>query len=176
MTGIAAPNLPTYNLTAADVTSRNAEYTGTPLTDTDGSATYAAPYLGCNRAGSNAPGIGISTGAVLVPDGGVARPDNWTEDDQDGLARIPQDSDVIGNTGFVDRSSVAWPSSGGTEGAATNPINVVDRTDFNNTANLVIANTAAADGDEMDSASGAVNNTGAPVAVGDLVWGQVPVA
>jgi len=42
--------------------------------------------------------------------------------------------------------------------------------------NLVITDTAAADGAVMDTVSGAINDTGETVGVGDLVWGKVPVA
>lgn len=162
----ATPNLPTFELDAAAVTARNAEYSGTPFTDTDGDGTTVNPYLGCNRAGSCAPGIGINTGAVLVPNGGAARPDDFTELDQAGAARIPQDSQHIGGSGL------------GSGDQSNEPIRVIDDigTDFNDTVALVVADTAAAAGAEMDTVSGAVNQTGAAVAVGDLVWGNIPVA
>jgi hypothetical protein len=125
-----------YFLVAADVTSRNAEYPGTPLTDTDGDGSYNT-YLGCNRAGSCAAGIGIATdnaGLLTYPAPGAM----WTLLDQDGDARNPQDSQHIGGTGFVDRSSTDWPSSGGVSGKGTVPINRWDPTDQNDTFSLLV--------------------------------------
>jgi len=196
MTGIAAPNLPTYADDSAAVTSRNAEITGTPFTDIDGDGSYDDPYLGMNRAGGNAPGIGIATGVVYQTAAEVAigpRYDGWTEDDQFGVPRIPQTSQVIGGIGFVARSgnvATTWdPSqalyteegaagSGGVEGVGDLDIRIADdaAVDYNNTANFVITDVAAADGAVMDTVSGAINNTGQAVGIGDLVWGQVPVA
>lgn len=124
-------NLGAFFQNAADVSSRNGEYTGTPFTDTAGDGTYANPYLGCNRAGSNAPGIGIATDNPNLPPITDPAGWNWTLTDQDGDARNPQDSQMIGGTGFVDRSSVAWPGSGGVSGKGTIPINVFDVSDLN---------------------------------------------
>lgn len=178
MAGVIAPNLPTFQMTAADVTARNAEYTGTPFSDVNGNGDYLT-YLGCNRAGSCAPGIGICTGVVLGLNTALIADkfQSWTRLDQDGLARTPQDSDYIGNTGFVDRSTLAWPSSGGVEGVPTNPIKIADHpnADYNDTANLVLTNAAAINGAIMDTVTGAINNTGQTVAIGDLIWGKVPV-
>ena len=93
MAGVAFPNLPTFNLDPATVTARNADYTDTPLTDDPGDGTFDGPYLGCNRAGSCAPGIGINTGDFSP------KLDDWTLLDQNsdtGEARTPQDSQHIG--------------------------------------------------------------------------------
>ncbi|GAF77044.1 unnamed protein product, partial [marine sediment metagenome] len=54
-----------YGLSAAAVAARNAEYTDTPFTDIEGDGSYDDPYLGMNRGGSCAPGIGINTGNLL---------------------------------------------------------------------------------------------------------------
>lgn len=109
-------NDPLFTEDGTAVTARNAEYTGTPLTDVAGSGTYADPYLGCNRAASCAPGIGIAT------DNGECKLQDWTVLDQDGAARNPQDSQLIG-------------------GAATTPINVFNPSDLNNTVGLTVQGT-----------------------------------
>jgi len=127
-------NVASFFQTPADVTSRNAEYSGTPLSDTAGDGSYNS-YLGCNRAGSNAPGIGIAT------DNGALNPNDWTLEDQDGSSRNPQDSQFIGGAGFVDRSSTDWPSSGGASGKGTVPINAFDVADLNDTFSVTDANT-----------------------------------
>lgn len=186
MAGSAKPNIVTSFNSDTDSGARIAERgSGTPFVDIPGDGSYNS-YLGCNRAGSCAPGIGINTGDVLLTaaqiGAGQTREESWTELDQDGDARIPQDSQHIGGTGFVDRSTTSWPSSGGNEGKGTEPVthviqpaSVPGTVDVNDTANLVITDTAAADGAVMDTSSGAVNQTGSTVGVGDLVWGNVPV-
>ena len=74
---------------------------------------------GMNNTGSNAPGIGINiAGGSLEPE----RPEAWTLLDQDGAARDPQVSQCVGGDGWVDRSSVDWPSSGGAEGKGTDAL------------------------------------------------------
>ena len=157
-----AKNIPTFELDAAAVTARNAEYTGTPLTDTTGDGTTANPYLGGNRAGSNAPGIGICTGFVYVPNGGDTRL-GWTQLDQAGAARIPQDSQHIGGNGL------------GAGDDSVEPIRLIQGADVNDTANFVVADTIAAPDAVCDSVSGAVNKTSETTAVGDLLWAPVPV-
>lgn len=130
-------NRQTFFLSSADVTARNAEYTGTPFTDTNGDGTYANPYLGCNRAGSCAPGIGIATDVPNLPPITDPAGFNWTLLDQDGDPRTPQDSQHIGGGGFVNRASVPWPGSGGVSGKGTIPINAWNPTDMSNTLSLV---------------------------------------
>ena len=118
-----AVNANTFCQNAAAVTARNAEYTGTPLTDPTGDGTYADPYLGGNRAGSNAPGIGIATA------NGQCKLDDWTVLDQHGAARAPQDSQHIGGSGLGD----------GTVGLTTEtPINNVTAADVNDTFSLTV--------------------------------------
>jgi len=97
---------PTYCEDATDSTSRAGEVPNASWTD------------GCNYAASNAPGIGINMNEGAV----VGTPAQFTLLDQDGAARTPQVSALIGNTGFVNRSSVDWPSSGGSEGKGTVPL------------------------------------------------------
>lgn len=80
-----AQNQPTYFVDSTLVTARNAEYTGTPLTDT-GAGTAADPRLGCNDGGSCAMGIGINTGDYSPKDS------DWPEIEQ--LA----ESSIIGGT------------------------------------------------------------------------------
>jgi len=48
---------------------------------------------GGNVAGTNSPGIGVSTGVTNLEQ---SLP-NWTLLDQDGVARVPQDGQAIGN-------------------------------------------------------------------------------
>ena len=166
-----ATNLATYNLDAATVTARNAEYPGDPFTDDDGGGTYDDPYLGLNRGGSCAPGLGINTGNVYQTAAELAageRFNNWTELDQDENARIPQNSQHIGGDGLGDGDQTV------------NPVNLVldpfgSTPDFNDTAALVVADVAAVQGAEMDTVSGAENQTGVTVAIGDLIWGNIPV-
>jgi len=177
----------------------------TPFIDNPGDGSYDDPYLGLNRAGGNSPGVGINTGAVyqtaqeIIDDGSIFT--GWTELDQgvfDGsggqptpLPRIPQDSGILGHTGNVvrignvvttwDKSQALYSdsgaaSSGGEEGPPDLPITMTEGADINDTANFVITDTAAADGAVMDTVSGAINDTGETVGVGDLVWGKVPVA
>lgn len=177
----------------------------TPFIDDPGDGSFADPYLGMNRAGGSSPGVGVCTGIVLLTAAeiaaGLTRPASWTELDQGvfagsggqptALPRIPQDSAILGNGGSVlrvgnvpttwDKSQALYTdngaaSSGGKEGIPTLPITMTIGADINNTANLVITDTAAVDGAEMDTVSGAINNTGETVGIGDLVWGQVAVA
>ena len=72
---------------------------------------------GANNAASNAPGIGINIGAGAV----VGSNEQFTLLDQAGAVREPQDSAHIGNTGLAG----TYPSSGGTAGAGTVPIDHV---------------------------------------------------
>lgn len=67
---------------------------------------------GMNLGGSCAPGLGINMNEGSV----VGTPEQFTLLDQRGNARVPQTSQSIGGLPFVDRSSVPWPGSGGTEG------------------------------------------------------------
>ena len=114
----------TYFLDGTAVAARDAEYTGTPCTDTTGDGSYNS-YFGCNRAGSCAPGIGINTAAEGLSEGAVKASD-WTVLDQHEAARTPQDGAHIGNTGLGD----------GTAGVGTVPINVIIDADVNNTCTL----------------------------------------
>ena len=129
---------PTFFLDATDVAGRDAEYTGTPCTDVAGNGTYADPYLGMNRAGGNAPGIGMNPSVTPGASEGGVDANAWTLLDQDGDARNPQDGQQLGGAGFINRASVAWPSSGGVEGKGTVPFNIADPAtpDFNNTCVL----------------------------------------
>ena len=116
-----AVNDNTFNLRAAAVVARDAEYPGTPLTDPTGDGTYDDPYLGCNRAGSCAPGIGIATA------NGQCKLEDWTVLDQHEAARNPQDSQHIGGTGL----------GAGSEGLTTvEPIRNVTGADINDTFSL----------------------------------------
>jgi hypothetical protein len=118
-----AVNANTFCLNGTAVTARNAEYPDTPFTDPTGDGTYVDPYLGGNRAGSNAPGIGIATA------NGQCKLEDWTVLDQHEAARDPQDSQHIGGSGLGD----------GTEGLTTEtPINNVTAADVNDTFSLTV--------------------------------------
>ena len=175
MAGIAAPNLPTNCASLVAITERNLEIADTPFTDLPGDGTFGDPYLGMNRAGGCNPGIGICTGIVYQTAAEVAAgPEifsGWTELDQDEAARIPQDSQLIGGIAVA-----ADPDDVNGFTVTVVPITTTVGADINDTANLVIADTAAVAGAEMDTVSGAINNTGATVGIGDLIWGEVPVA
>jgi len=115
---MANANEATYLLNGTSVTARDGENMGGVVTpDWDG---------GGNRAGSNAPGIGIATGTVQAGD---HKTDDWTLLDQREVARDPQDSQHLGGDGLDD----------GTSGVTTQtPINVYDEVggDYNDTAVL----------------------------------------
>jgi len=151
-----AQNIPTYYQDASTITTRNGEYTGTPFTDGIGSGTYADPYLGMNRGGSNAPGIGIATGYV------DPKLDDWTTLDQDAAVREPQDSQHIGGNGLGDGDQ------------AKEPLRMIQGTDVNDTASFSVATANAAPDAVYDSGSGALNKTGATVSIGDRIWGPIP--
>ena len=138
-------NLPVYLLDADE--TRDAEYTGTPFQDTE-SASYNA-RLGCNKAGSNAPGIGIATG--------VANPK---------AADFPQTADTAAK-----RSQHI-----GTVPDATTTLKTVEGADVNNTLAFVEADAQTADGAVADVATGATNQTGATVAANAWLHGVIPVA
>lgn len=128
---------PTFFQDPTDVAGRDGEYTDTPCSDVVGDGSYNT-YLGCNRAGSNAPGLGLNPSPTPAASAGPVNAEQWTVLDQHEAARSPQDGQQIGGVGFVDRSSVAWPSSGGVEGVGDVPINILDTAtpDVNNTCVL----------------------------------------
>jgi hypothetical protein len=97
---------PTFYRLDAAVTSRGAEVPDASFAD------------GVNWVGSNAPGVGINMNEGAV----IGEPQQFTLLDQDGDPRTPQVSQLLGGAGFVDRSSVEWPSSGGVEGGGTSPV------------------------------------------------------
>lgn len=152
-----AQNYNTYCLNAAAVTARDAEYTGTPFTDTAGDGTTANPYLGGNRAGSCAPGIGINT-ANIDP-----KLDDWTTADQHAAARTPQDSQHIGGSGL----------GAGTEYLTTEtPIATVVGADVNDTLSFIVAAAQAAPGVGFGPANAnPINRTDVTIEIGDRAWG-----
>ena len=113
-----------YLMDATTLAAREAEYAvGTPLTDVPGDGSYGTPYVGCNNAGSNAPGIGIATA------NGQCKLSDWTVADQREVARDPQDSQHIGGNGL----------GAGTQGATTqSPIQNVSGADINDTFSLTV--------------------------------------
>lgn len=155
-----ARNLPTFQNNATTVTARNAEYTGDPLDDGDGDGTASDPYLGCNRAGSCAPGIGINTGNI------DPKLEDWSIEDQDEAVRIPQDSQHIGGDGL------------GAGDATVNPINAVvdpygvSAIDFDDTLSYITALAQAADGVGFGALNAdPINRTGITIEIGDVAWG-----
>ncbi len=167
MAGLARPNIVTHMLEAAVVTARNAEYTGTPFSDTDGDGTYNS-YLGGNRAGSNAPGIGINTGDY--------DPElrNW-DGPPTRVARVNQASAHIGSGD--DGQAGAYPVSGIT----TDPLRTArgvppgGTEDFNDELGFQVVPTApVADGSVI--ANGVINRTGQTLQVGEWAWGTISVA
>lgn len=153
MSGITKPNLPTFMIIDASVASRNAEFSGTPLTDIDGGGTYADPYLGCNRGGSSAPGLGINSGESNP------KLDDWSVNDQEENGRLPQSGQHLGGSGLGDGNE------------AKDVIRFVQGTDFTELTNFIIASQNAVDGAVADIGSGTKNETGAPVVIGDRLWG-----
>ena len=157
-----AQNLITYQLNATSVTARNAEYTGTPLSDVDGDGSYNS-YLGCNRAGSNAPGIGICTNQI------DPKLEDWSVLDQSAAARAPQDSQHIGGDGL------------GAGDASVNPLNAVidpnGTPDFNDTLSYIEAVVQAAPGAGFGTAGAdPVNRSDRTVEIGERLWGTNTVA
>jgi len=125
---------------------RNSEYTGTPFTDTE-SASYNA-RKGCNKAGANAPYIGVSTG-LNNPSMGLAAADTAAHRSQH-IGQVPD---------------------------ATTTFKVQEGADVNNTLAYVVVDVGGAAADAVaDAATGAVNRTGAAVAQDDEIWGVIPVA
>ena len=117
----------------------NATYYQDPTATTAREAEVTAADFsgGMNKGGSNAPGVGINIAGGALPAAGTPGDDQWTLLDQHEAVRVPQDGQELGGAGFVDRSSVAWISSGGVEGAGSVPINVTDNdTEVNDTTSL----------------------------------------
>ena len=167
MAEIANPNLPSLLLSATAVTERNAEYPGDPFTDDEGTGDYNT-YLGCNRAGSCAPGIGINT-SFIDP-----KLSDWSLLDQAGAVRDPQDSEHIGG---INESA----SPIGEFTPAVIPINaIVDPNgtpDFNDTLTFIEAEAQAAPGVGFGAANAdPINRTDQTVEVGDRLWGTNSVA
>jgi hypothetical protein len=160
-------NIPTSTLSPAAVAGRDAEYPGTPLTDDVGGGTYADPYLGCNRAGSCAPGIGINT-AKIDP-----KLQDWSIEDQHEDARSPQQSSHIAQVNAICVANVGLP-------AVPADIDILAvqgfGTDVNDTLSYSVADTQAAVDAEYDSVTGAINKTDKQVEIGDVLWGPIPVA
>ena len=152
-----ATNYNTYCMNATALAARDAEYPGTPLTDVPGDGSYGTPYLGCNNAGSNAPGIGINT-ARIDP-----KLDDWSVLDQHGAARVPQDSQHIGGSGLGD----------GTEGLTTETtLKTVVGADVNDTLSFIVALAQAAPGIGFGSANAdPLNRTNVTIEIGDRAWG-----
>ena len=175
-------NIPAFNLSPTAVTERNAQYPGDPFDDDDGDGSYNT-YLGMNRAGSNAPAIGLNTGnlSYLTPQVGDENPQQWTLLDQDGAGRTPQDSAHLGgvNAAVVPGGELADPPVPNFTPAVIPLKNILDQhgtPDFTDEPEFVVCDAVAAPGVVCDTVTGAVNRTAVTTAVGDIVWGVTPVA
>lgn len=156
-------NLPTYFLNDTTATTRNGEYTGTPFTDTPGDGSYADPYLGMNRAGSCAPGIGIATDNI------DPKLDDWSINDQSDSARTPQNSQHIGSTGL-------GAGAEGLTGAAV--VNVrLSGSDYNDTLSYIAAVVQGAVGSGYNTAGAdPKNRSSRTIEIGERLWGTNDVA
>jgi hypothetical protein len=94
-----AQSLPNTFRDTTAIAARAAENTTTDFTN------------GMNN-GACMPGTGVAFGQPDL-DG---EPQSWTLLDQEGDVRVPQVSQLIGGTGYVDRSTEPYWSSGGVEG------------------------------------------------------------
>ena len=99
-------NIPTFYKDATAVTARALEVTTADFVN------------GCNAGGPCAHGIGIAIGQPLAE----GSEEQFTLLDQHEAIRVPQDSQQIGGLAYVDRSTIAWPSSGGIAGVGVQPI------------------------------------------------------
>lgn len=132
MAGIAAPNKPQFFQAPAGQRSTVA----------------GADFIGgMNRGGSNAPGIGISTGVAGV------KAENWSDDE-----RLIYESIAIGQVNAAD-------------------INLYDpiTPDNNNEVSYVQADGDIAVNAEIKAGTGALNRTGAVIPNGTWAWGEVLV-
>ena len=170
MTGRTAPSLPTYGLSTTAQTARNAEYTDTPFTDVAGDGSFADPYLGVNAGGSNAPGLGIATGIVEAATTATIGQD-WSLLDQFATQRVPQQTEHLGGINDAEDVTLDPPFT-----PDAYPVKVIQGADVNDTVNFVVADTAAVDGAIADTVSGTINDTGATIAIGNVLWGKDPVA
>ncbi len=171
MTGRTAPSLPTYGLSSGAQIARNAQYTGTPFTDVAGDGSFGTPYLGMNSAGSNAPGIGIATGIVAAASTAGLLPEKWTLLDQTATQRVPQQTEHLGGINDAEDLTLDPPFTPGVF-----PVKLLQGADVNDVVNFVVADTAAVDGAIADTVSGTINDTGATIAIGNVLWGKDPVA
>jgi hypothetical protein len=95
---------PTFYKDATSVTARALETTGADFVN------------GMNAGSACAPGIGINIA------GGAVDVSHFSLEDQHGAIRVPQDSQQIGGSAYVNRSSTDWPSSGGISGVGIQPV------------------------------------------------------
>ncbi len=166
-------NLSMYLLSATAVTARNAEYDGTPFTDIPGNGSYADNVLGCNKAGSCAPGIGIATDNI------EPKLEDWTVNDQGNLdqavapaARIAQESQHIGGTGLV--AGDPDPTVGSVINAIISPDSSPD---INDTVSFIEALAQAATGVGFGAANAdPVNRGQVTVEIGERLWGTNAIA
>ena len=140
MAGVANPNLKTFFQDTVLTAARAAEVPNADFVDTNG--------LGCNRAASNTPGIGINTG------------------DYD-----PKESDWP-------RIDPTWGigQNIGTDNGANNRLTLDQGADQNDQVVFVAADASTAPDAVLDVTTGAVNRTGKTVPAASWAWGSVPVA
>lgn len=142
-----AINLATYELNPDTVAVRAAE-----VPDAD----FAG---GMNEGGSNAPGIGISTGSINP------KVQDWTTTDSDNSTRNPQHSQHLGGGGLGDGSQDRYR------------IQCVQGADINDSVSFIEALTEAAPGQGFGNAGAdPVNRTSETIEVGDRAWGTNTIA
>lgn len=136
MSGIDTPSIPTFFQDTVLTAARALEVPGA---DFDG---------GMNKAGSNAPGVGIATGEY-----------GYKLDDWD----LPDPT-------FGESQNI------GTDNGANDRITLDQDPDFNDQVVYVLADADTAPGAVLDVGTGAINETGETVPAGEPCWGRVPVA
>jgi hypothetical protein len=159
-------NVPTFKLDAVSVIARNAQYADTPLSDVDGDGSYNT-YLGCNRAGSCANGIGIATDVIdpKLQDWSILNQGNLT-DEVDPAARIDQASQHIGGDGLGDGDR------------SDDVINLIldqhGTPDFNDDCSYIAAVVQAAVGAGYNTADAdPVNRDGRTIEIAERLWGSM---
>lgn len=168
-------NLPMYLLNATAVANLNALIEGTPFTDIPGDGSYGDNVLGCNKAGSCAPGIGIATDTI------DPKLQDWSIEDQgfpalptpvDPAARIAQESQHIGGTGLA--AGDDDPTVGSVINAVISPNSDPD---INDTVSYIAAVVQAAPGAGYNTADAdPINRSSRTIEIGERLWGTNTVA
>jgi len=141
-------NIITYGINDTTVTARSAEVT-------------AADWSGgLNLGGSNAPGVGINTGA---PD---PKPQDWSLLDQEENERTPQGTQHIGGNALGDGDDSTMDVKA-----------YISESDDNDTLSFVTAAQETVDGAGLGpGGADPINRTGITVDAGQNCWGTNTVA